>query len=357
MALLYMDGFEGYGASSELILGGASNSTRFAVLQNSGYTSLASSPVRTTQVVAGNSRSLKCSSGNGAIGLRIPDLTEVIFGVGFYVEYSASYNAAMVHIGGSGTLWNASQGIIITLQTGTGVLAAYTNSSGNAGTLLGTATGTYANYTWHYLEVRVKVGSSTGEVELKVNGTQVMNISNVNTATGSLTSYASLTFSPQVTTYYDDLYVCDKTGSTNNNFLGPASVYTLMPTGSGSSTNLTAVGAGSNWQAVSEIAADTSTYVETSTTGNKDYYEYQDLPAGVTSVFGVATRTKCTTPDNGGRKVKINMKDGVNIISSALRNLTMGSWLYDFFLSETAPDGSAWTKAAVDSTEAGVEAG
>jgi hypothetical protein len=356
MALLFIDGFEGYSSCTEMILCGSANTTRFNMLENTSatYVDLVTTPVRTSQVVAGNSRSLKVW--NYGIGVSIPNLTEVIFGIGFYSNYSNPYNNNLVNIGGADPM-GGSQGVVIAHNTGTGAIAAYTNSGGYTGTLLGTATGTYANYSWHYLEVRVKVGSSTGEVEIRVNGTQILNISSVNTATGSLTSYSVIGLTPGATTFYDDLYVLDKTGSTNNNFLGPVSVYTLMPTGAGSTTNLTAVGAGSNWQAVSEVAADTTTYVETSTTGNKDYYQFQSLPAGVTSVLGVATRSKCTTADNGGRKVRLNMKNGANIISSTLRNLSMGSWFYDLFLSETAPDGSAWTKAAVDATEAGPEAG
>jgi len=358
MALLYIDGFEGYGVSTELILGGPDNPCRFSYLgSNTTFTTL-STTARTTQVTAGNSRSLKLSSGLGEIGLRLPNVTEVIVGCGVFFENPSGSNTQFLHVGGTAP-WSTSQGITLAYNGGTGVITACINSSGAPGTVLGTASGTYAASTWHYLEVRVKVGAATGEIELKINNTGVLNLTNVNTATGSLTYYSNLGFDANgsISVCYDDLYVCDKTGSTNNNFLGPVSVYTLMATGAGSTTNLTPVGAATNWQAVSEIAADTTTYAETSTTGNKDYYAFQDLPAGVTSVFGVAARTKCTTPDNGGRKVRLNMKNGANVISSALRTLAMGSWLSDIFLSETAPDGSAWTKALVDGTETGPEAG
>lgn len=357
MALLYIDGFESYGATSELLTAGADNPCRF-VYGVTGWMTLATI-ARTTQVVAGNSRSLRLDGGLGKIGLRLPSsLTEVIAGFGIYFGSPGSSNSSFLSVGGSSP-WSASQGVVLAYNGGTGVITACINSGGSPGTVLGTASGTYTGDTWYYLEVRVKLGASTGEVEIKINGTGVLSLTSVNTATGSLTSYSNIGFhsSSAFTPHYDDLYVCDKTGAINNNFLGPVSAYTLMPTGAGSSTGLTPVGAASNWQAVSEIAVDTTTYVETNSTGSKDYYQFEDLPAGISSVFGVLARTKCTTPDNGGRKVRLNMKNGANVISSTLRSLTMGSWLSDLFLSETAPDGSAWTKAAVDGTEAGPEAG
>jgi len=52
----------------------------------------------------------------------------------------------------------------------------------------------------------------------------------------------------------------------------------------------------------------------------------------------------------------LNLKNGVNILSSALRTLSLGSWFDDYMLTETAPDGSAWTKTLVDGTEGGIEA-
>jgi len=358
MALLFIDGFEGYGTSTEMLLGGSDNPCRFNYIGNTTYATLSSTTFRTTQVTAGNSRSLRVASGLGETGLRLPSLTEVIVGFGVYFEAPNSTTSHFLQVGGSAP-WTTSQGIVLAFNGTSGLITACINSSGSPGTVLGTASGTYSGNTWYYVEVRVKVGAATGEIELKINNTGVLNLTNVNTATGSLTYYSNIGFDSNsaFAPHYDDLYVCDKTGSTNNNFLGPVSVYTLMPTGAGSTTNLTPVGAATNWQAVSEIAADTTTYAETSTTGNKDYYAFQALPAGVTSVFGVAARTKCTTPDNGGRKVRLNMKNGANVISSALRTLTMGSWLSDIFLSETAPDGSAWTKALVDGTETGPEAG
>jgi hypothetical protein len=359
MALLYIDGFEGYGTSTEMILGGTDNPCRFSYLGSSpGYTQLASTPVRTTQVVAGNSRSLRLFAGLGEIGLRLPNLTEVIIGFGVYFETPSSTTSHFLEVGGSAP-WTTSQGIVLAFNGTSGLITACINGGGFPGTVLGTASGTYAGNTWYYLEARVKLGASTGEIEVRVNNAVVLNLTNVNTATGSLTSYTNIGFDANsaMNPHIDDLYVCDKTGSTNNNFLGPVSVYTLMPNGAGSTTNLTPVGAASNWQAVSEIAADTTTYAETNTTGNKDYYAFQDLPAGITTVFGVATRTKSSTPDNGGRKVRLNMKNGASVISSAFRTLTMSSWFSDIFLSETAPDGSAWTKTSVDATEAGPEAG
>jgi hypothetical protein len=142
----------------------------------------------------------------------------------------------------------------------------------------------------------------------------------------------------------------------NNTFLGPISVFSLLPTGAGSSTQFTAVGAGTNWETLNEATSNTTTYVESTTTGHQDYYTFQDLPAGITGVPGVIMQTRNNAPDAGVRKIVMNMKNGPDVVSSPQVTLGMNNWVRDKFISETAPDGTAWTKAAVDATEGGIEA-
>lgn len=359
MALLHLEGFEGYSSVNDLYNVGSTNACKWVELNANGNTlNLGNATWRTTQVTAANSRSMCLSTNFARNQFSIPATTEIIVGIGFYPTTAVSTNS-IISVGGAGTV--DTKGVTIGLNVGRNIIVSTPGNWGSPNSTLSTGTTVVTLNTWHYLEVRAKLGAATGECEVWLDGVQELNLSSLNTATGGITSYNMIgvgcTYSNSHTTFYDDFYVCDKTGSTNNTFLGPISVYTLMPTGAGSSTQLTATGAATNWQAVSEAANNTTTYVSTSTTAQKDYYTFQSLPAGVTSVQGVLLKARSTLPTAGTRKLKLNLKNGASVITSALKALLLGTWAEDSFVSDTAPDGTAWDPTKVNATEGGVEAG
>ena len=364
MALLFLDGMEGYGSSTDLFRNG-SGPCRWSTTVGAPTITINSTTFRTTQVTGANSRALQSywpgSGGQHGIYMNIPSSTELIVGFGFY--YTNATGTATIL-----SFWDTSsvsQGVCLGINLGTGTLTVSTvQNSGTPNTTLATSSTGLSPNAWNYIELRIKLGTTNGEAQIYLNGVQTLNVNNINTANG-ITSYSKLAFGifhgsytfAVVSFYFDDLYICDTTGATNNTFLGPISVYSLVPTGAGSSTQMSVTGAATNWQAVAEAgAADTGTYVSSATTGNKDYYTFETLPGSVTSVPGVLIRTVCTTPDAGTRKLKINLKYTASVISSALRGLSLGSWFTEYFVSDTAPDGAAWTKAKVDSLEGGGEA-
>jgi hypothetical protein len=352
VALLYIDGFEGHpGTASERVQYGISNLPRWLSFP-SGFSTAA----RTTQATPANSRSLSNTSYDFN-RLQIPPLTEVISGFGFRYSTTATHN--MVIFGGTSY---AAQGIALALVGSTGAIrVAVPDSNGGVGTAVATSAPCMTSDAWYYVEARVKLGTTTGEVEVRVNGSEVLNLTGINTASGSISSYQSITFGSYTASsgimFWDDFYVCDTTGDMNNSFIGPLSVFTLMPTANGSSTQLTPVGAASNWSAVSETTPNTTTYNETSTNGHKDFYSFQSIPISVGVVQGVMFRARSTTPDNGGRSVKLNIKSGASILATAARLLSLGTWMTETLVAEKDPGGNQWSKASVDSVEGGVEAG
>lgn len=361
MALLFLEGFEGYATTGDRIL--SSGTTRWTYSYHNVAPGFNAGTYRTAQVTAGNSRSYQVSSRyEGMDMLAVPSSTELVMGFGFY--RGTSTVGVVAGICGFG-FDDGSQGIVLAHSHSTGTLyASVPGAWGQPGANLGTASITLSLDQWYYIEVRAKLGTTTGEFEVKVDGVQVLNLTGINTAAGGITSYRVATFALHnlgnnwINFLYDDLYVCDTTGTTNNGFIGPLSVYSLMPTGAGSSTQLTATGAGTNWQCVNDATNNNATsYVSTGITGQKDYYTFQSLPGTVTNVAGVVLRTCSTLGTSGSRKLKMNMQYAASVISSALKVLSFGSWKQDYYAADLAPDGTAWTPAKVNSTEAGVEAG
>lgn len=107
---------------------------------------------------------------------------------------------------------------------------------------------------YQYIEFKV-VHSNTGSYEVRLNGTNILSASGVDT-TNTANNFANqISFfqrpnttlgglSPGSNIDIDDVYVCDGTGSANNDFLGDVRVDCFFPNGNGNSSQF--VGSDSN---------------------------------------------------------------------------------------------------------------
>lgn len=86
---------------------------------------------------------------------------------------------------------------------------------------------------WHYIELQVVFSATVGTVTLKLDGNVVLNLTGQNTL-ATANAYANAAYiGSNSTTYFDDFYVADMTGSANNSFLGEIKVSGSLPTGNG----------------------------------------------------------------------------------------------------------------------------
>lgn len=88
-----------------------------------------------------------------------------------------------------------------------------------------------------YVEVKFVIHDTAGSVEVRVDGTTVLNLTNQDTRNGTPTTANTLRFGPFM--YIDDLYILDTTGSTNNDFLGDVKVVAVLPDSDGTHTDFT----------------------------------------------------------------------------------------------------------------------
>ena len=143
--------------------------------------------------------------------------------------------------------------ITVTLNNG----GSFSLVKGTSTVLATSAAGLYPAGTWQYIELCAAIHGTTGYCELRINGGTVASFTG-NTRNGgtslNIDRFDILrTSAGSEANYWDDLYVCDSTGTTNNNFLGDIQVQTLIPTGSGASTQFTPTGAATNWRAVAGL--------------------------------------------------------------------------------------------------------
>lgn len=236
---------------------------------------------------------------------------------------------------------------------GSGLLYATQNGNFIAGS---NGTTTLLNGVWYYIEVKGTINTTTGSVEVMVNGVQDINVTNVNTQTTGNAASNNFRFFP-LSSYceYDDVYICDTTGAVNNDFLGDNRVEAIMPTGAGANTDWTPL-TPPNFSEVNEIPPDGDTsYVSSNTPGNVDTYAFGNLTGITTGIKGLQVNILNRKDDAGSREIAPVVRSGGTDYTgntfAVLDNYSTAVQVY-----EEDPDTSAaWLVAGVNAAEFGQE--
>jgi len=236
-----------------------------------------------------------------------------------------------------------------------GKLAVYRDT-----TRLATSTSAITAGTWYYIEFKVQVHDSTGTYELRVNESTWLSDTGVDTKTGSNSYYDVVDFHGPysfVVNQYDDIYICDGSGSDNNDFLGNRKVVALRPSAAGDDTDWTP-SAGANYAAVDEVELDEdTTYVESSTvTSDQDLYDYDAL-ADVTNIHGIQINTEVRVTDAQSYDLNSVVKSGSTTDEGSADTITSTTYVSQNRISETDPNTSAaWTLTNVNAAQFGIKA-
>jgi hypothetical protein len=230
-----------------------------------------------------------------------------------------------------------------------------------AGTTLATGTTVLLNNVWHYLEFKVFIADSGGTAAVRLNGVPEVSVSSADTKgqTGTGADQVRLggTTSQSITNDWDDFYVCDDTGTVNNDFLGDVRVEAIFPNGNGNSSQLVGNDGNStdNYLLVDEAAPNSDTdYVETATVGNKDTYAFANLTPTTGTVYAVAVYPFARKTDTGPRQIVSVARLSGTETDGPTKTLAM-SYQYHGDIRESKPGGGAWTIADVNSAEFGIK--
>lgn len=210
---------------------------------------------------------------------------------------------------------------------------------------------------WHYLEAKMTFASS-GAVEVKVNGDVVLTLTSVDTTqTANNVANGFIVYVGFRDTYagYDDLYLCDDTGGTFNDYLGDIRVIELLPNAAGDSTQWTP-NAGANWDRNDDVTQDgDATYVYSSTDGHTDLYNLTAPDSGATAILAAKFMVTARKTDPGAREIEVLGKSGSTQFGSAAQTMTEVYVEYTH-TEEQNPDTSAnWTISDLTSLQAGVK--
>jgi hypothetical protein len=342
MTLLHIDGFDAKSANLAGMYSFPDPASRFTYVagRTSGWAVYSTSPTDT--------------AGSYAIQRTVPSSTTLITGFAIYPTQVSTMGSAQTAL----SLRNGSTDAIwLRYDSGSGIITIQNGSN----TTLGTTGTPVPPNSWSYLELKAVASTgSSGSVELRMNGNStLLSVSGLNTGAISYDGVvlrglcnASGGFGWGVR--FDDWYIVNTSGATNNDFLGDMRVYSISPSAAGNSTGLTP-STGSNWSNVNDVPFSSTTYNGSSTPGTKDTYTYADVAASGT-VRGVMVQSYAAKSDAGavsGRNVcRSGGADFVGADTSLSTSYQMFSTLWENDPATSAPWASV---AAVNAAEFGWE--
>ncbi len=340
MALLWIDGFEGYGTTDDAI------PTPTGILSRRYYETDDGLDSNKTQIKAGRFSGHGLWLSNDRIYTPVLTTDDTLI-VGFAFKITDIGNYAilgLLNIDRTEYLWVNIIGTELEVERGT--------------TVLGTTSGLGLSVdTWYWLELKVKCHNSTGTYELRIGETDVLSATGVDTKHGT-DDYSVIRLgssSASLDIEYDDFYVCDSTGSTNNDFLGNCAVTAIRPNGAGYQDELTP-NTGLNYENVDEEEIDDDTsYNESGTVGEKDTYNYENV-SGLEEVFGIQINTECRETDAESFKIKTVTRIESTDYTDSEQIIGTSDFTNKRLISELNPNiSAAWTVTTLNSAEFGME--
>lgn len=237
----------------------------------------------------------------------------------------------------------------------------------SGGPILMTSTTTFDPGIWHFVELKMIIHDTTGSLQLKIDDGYIENqtLSNLDTRNGGTPKIDRIAFgqgnnqSPGnvYSVIMDDLYICDTTGSVNNDFLGDCSVVTAVANGNGNSSQWVGSDGNStdNYLLIDELSPSDSDYVVSSTVGNKDTYTFEDLNTeGNPTIQGVKINLRAARLDAGVRQIRSIARLSATEVEGPDQTTLLNTKYYSD-IRETKPGGGSWAVSDFNSTEFGVK--
>lgn len=231
------------------------------------------------------------------------------------------------------------------------------------GTVLATATSPLKIGTWYHIEMKVKVDSSVGTYEVRVNGSSTNGLgipaaTGQNTRNGGTNAYVNgislINYQNQQITRIKGVYLLDTSGTTANDFIGPCRVTVLRPGGSGAHSDFTGIG-GTNYGAVDEMFMDQEvSYSVASAASSVDTFLVDDIPSATTATVVALQHVIGLKQEPGAARTVA----GVSRISSTdyagtTKNTPTSYRFITDPMSVSPATSAAWTVAEVNSAQFG----
>lgn len=214
--------------------------------------------------------------------------------------------------------------------------------------------------TWYYLEVKVEAATVNGSLILKVDGNEAMNYTGNTVTRTEYPFYSRVSWRDNKNAGFqiDDLYICDATGNTNNDFLGTCNVKTVSPAAD-ISCNWTLSTGNDAYALIDEDDLD-SNYLTANTSGQIALVETENVAISGTIVGAMvccdlALDEVDAQLNKYARMITQNGASGSPVELRVPVPGTDNSVVCSTQIMETDTDGNAWTNASVNALRIGVE--
>lgn len=220
------------------------------------------------------------------------------------------------------------------------------------GTIIGTTSTTLFATSWHHVQIKYVVSNTTtGSIEIKIDGVTALNVGSVQTSDTS-GSVEQFRMGFGVTLRVADLIMMDTTGSEMNDFIGDVRFRRLAVT-SDVIANWTPSTGSDNYAMLDETVRDTADYVSTFD-AEADLYGVANLTSAPTSIKGVFVMWSGSRTNTETVQVRPLIKSNVTTSNGTTRTLASDGIYSDFWALD--PDTSAaWTIGGVDALQVGIE--
>lgn len=334
MALLVMDGFE------------------FAPTLRSTHTVAGGISAATGRDGVGKSISM---TGSSSVTVPLPSLAAVVVvGVGIWIPSGVSTTVGLVSILGDVA---ATTHLSLTFDSGGHIVAKRGTGSG---TVLATGPTAIAGDAWHWLEMKATIADSGGVCIVKVDGTTEINFTGDTKNAGTLTTISHLAFAgASAVPRFDDLVICDATGSAPfNDFFGEKVIKIKRPSNNGATNQWVGSDGNStdNYLLVDDPPPVSSAdYTGSATATERDLYAMSSA-AGLASVDAIQNIAYVAKSDAGARSFKtVTRNAGGTVTSGPTVALSTTYLLAAGAIELTDPSAAAWTPSNVNTIQAGVE--
>jgi len=224
------------------------------------------------------------------------------------------------------------------------------------------STFTFNINTRYRVEMRAVIADTGGLIEVRVDGTVVASVSNVDTRDGGSGLASRIELCGMIhssgfgNTIYDNLTVNNTSGDAPTSWPGARRIETLFPSSDDLVQWTTSEGS-LHYDLVNDPTPDLLTYVQSNTSGQVDRFGLSDLSGTPTSIDAVQLVTRAARSDPGARTMRGFIRSGTTTANGAtvspVANAS-GQYLRDTW--HTDPNtGAAWTASAVNALLAGVE--
>lgn len=335
MSLLFIEGFDTYGATSDVSPGkwDTANTTGMTVLSPGRL------GVFSAMRLGVSSQLLKQSLGTPAT---------IIWGGGIRLD-GAGDDSIILEFRDSGSIQ-----VKVVVNT-----ANKLEFQDSASSVLGTTTNALSVGVWSYVEIKILINDTIGTIDVEFNESVELaaaTLDTKNTANAYVNEILVRGQSNNVT--YDDMYIIDTLGAQahNKDFLGDSRVDPFFPTADGTTSDWGVSSGTNHWELVDDNPPDgDATYIFSDTLNDIDLFEIEDTPAGAGTIHGIQIVGNARKLDAGARNIRLKAISGATTQNGGSQAL--GTTYQNYTEVFETSDGSttAWTPTTVDSAKIGVE--